>query len=333
MRSTNRFPRRIQPVDCDALELASLPPGEHRFRLALTEDGLAAPIRIPVRVFKGPRPGPTVGITAAVHGNEVNGIPTIHRLFQSLDPDELSGTVVAAAPINVPGYQRNIRQFSDGKDLNRAFPGKADGTESAVFAYALLERLVCHFDYLLDLHTASFGRVNSLYIRADMSQRETAELARVIRPQIVVHNKSGDGTLRGAAEERGIKSLTIEIGNPQRTQGGLIETSSIGLHEALEHLGVVEKDDVVPQSEAVECANSYWLYTDGGGLLEVFPGLTGRVEAGQPVAQLLNEWGGIYRTYEAPEAGIVVGKATNPVAVSGSRILHLGVLGKIEPVD
>lgn len=330
MQSTQRFPRSIQPVDCDQLDLAQLPPGEHRLRLALTEDGLSGPIRIPVHVYKGPKPGPTVGITAAVHGNEVNGIPTIHRLFRRLDPDDLSGTVVAAAPVNVPGYKRNTRGFSDGKDLNRAFPGKIGGTESSVYAYALMERLIRHFDYLLDLHTASFGRVNSLYIRADMSQPETAQLARVIRPQIVVHNKSGDGTLRGAAEERGIKSLTIEIGNPQRAQGQLVVTSSIGLHEALEHLGLVQADGEVPESEAAECSKSYWLYTDGGGLLEVFPALTSRVQAGQPVAQLLNEWGEVSRTYVAPQDGIVIGKATNPVAVSGSRILHLGVLGKVE---
>ncbi len=330
MKSTQKFVRGVIATPCETLDLDALTPGEHRMRLALTEDGTSYEIRIPVRIFKGHAPGPVVGITAAIHGNEVNGIPTIHRLFRRLDPTKLRGTVVAAAPVNLPGYLRNQREFSDGKDLNRLFPGSPNGTESQVFAHAVTTRLIRHFDYLLDLHTASFGRVNSLYIRADMTQPETAELARVISPQIVVHNKSGDGTLRGAAEELGIKAITVEIGNPQRAQEQLVVNSSIGLREALEHLGMVDADEEYNRAPAVECSSSSWLYTDGGGILEIFVGLTDRLVKGQPVAQLLNEWGEVHRTYEAPEDGIVVGRATNPVAQSGSRILHIGIVGRVE---
>jgi hypothetical protein len=281
-------------------------------------------------VLKGHQPGPIVGITAAVHGNEVNGIPTIHRLYRRLSPKALKGTVVAVAPVNLPGFLRNQREFSDGKDLNRAFPGRPEGNESQVYAHALMERVVSKLEVLLDLHTASFGRINSLYIRADMTRPETAELARVIRPQIIVHNKSGDGTLRGAAEERGINAITVEIGNPQRVQGKLVRCSSAGLRDALEHLGMVKADKESPSTEPVECKRSYWLYTDGGGFLEIFPSLRDRLTRGQPVAQLVNEWGEVHRTYEAPDDGVVIGMATNPVAQSGSRILHLGVPGTVE---
>lgn len=327
MKSTQKFARGMLATPCENLDLEALAPGEHRLRLALTEDGTSHELRIPVRVFKGHHPGPVVGITAAIHGNEVNGIPTIHRLFRRLSPPSLRGTVVAAAPVNLPGYLRNQREFSDGKDLNRLFPGSPVGTESQVFAYAVTERLIRHFDYLLDLHTASFGRINSLYIRADMTRPETADLARVIHPQIVVHNKSGDGTLRGAAEDLGIHAITVEIGNPQRAQENLVVNSSIGLREALEHLGMVDADEERITEPLVECSRSFWLYTDGGGILEIFPGLTDRLTKGQPVAQLINEWGEVHRTYEAPSDGIVIGRATNPVAQSGSRILHLGVIG------
>jgi uncharacterized protein len=329
MRSTQKFPRPIPATNCDSLDLEGLQPGVHRLRLALAEDGTSSSIRIPVQVLKGQKPGPVVGITAAVHGNEVNGIPTIHRLFRRLNTADLAGTVVAAAPVNLPGYLRNQREYSDGKDLNRLFPGNPEGTESQVYAHAILDRLVRHFNYMLDLHTASFGRINSLYIRADMTRPETAELARVIAPQIIVHNKSGDGTLRGAAEELGIHTITVEIGDPSRAQDDLVRSSSIGLRDVLEHLNMVTPDAESPQLETVECTRSYWLYTDGGGILEVFPQLTERVVRGQPVAHLLNEWGEVHRTYEAPEDGVVVGMATNPVAQSGSRILHLGVVGTV----
>jgi predicted deacylase len=196
------FARGVIATQVEELDLAALAPGEHRLRLALGEDGTSACVRIPVHVLKGRQPGPVVGITAAIHGNEVNGIPTIHRLYRRLNAETLKGTVVAAAPVNLPGFLRNQREFSDGKDLNRLFPGKPDGYEGQVYAHAVIQRLVRHFECLLDLHTASFGRINSLYIRADMTRTQTAELARVIRPQSIVHNRSGDGTLRGAAEDR-----------------------------------------------------------------------------------------------------------------------------------
>lgn len=330
MKSTQKFTRGVVAQPVDELDLVALPPGAHRLRLAVGEDGTSASMRVPVHVLKGSEPGPTVGITAAVHGNEVNGISSIHRLYRRLDSKALKGTVVAAAPINLPGYSRNQREFSDGKDLNRAFPGKADGSESQVYAHAVLQKIIRRFDYLLDLHTASFGRINSLYIRADMTRAKTAELARVIRPQIIVHNKSGDGTLRGAAEELGICAITVEIGNPQRAQPNMVRNSSAGLREVLEHLGMVEEDDESPRTgPTVECSSSFWLYTDGGGFLEVFPDLRDAVERGQPVAQLLNEWGEVHRTYEAPQQGVVVGMATNPVAQTGSRILHLGIEGTV----
>jgi predicted deacylase len=330
MKSTQKFARGIVATHVQDLDLESLAPGQHRLRLALAEDGTSACIRVPVHVIKGHQPGPVVGITAAIHGNEVNGIPTIHRLYRRLNAKQLQGTVVAAAPVNLPGFLRNQREFSDGKDLNRLFPGNPDGYESQVYADAVLQRLVRHFEYLLDLHTASFGRINSFYIRADMTRARTAELARVIRPQIIVHNKSGDGTLRAAAEDLGIHAITVEIGNPQRAQGKLVRCSSIGLRQALEHLGMVDPDEESPRDESVECARSYWLYTDGGGILEVFPDLRDTVSKGRPVAQLLNEWGEVHRTYEAPTDGIVVGLATNPVAQTGSRILHLGIPGTVE---
>jgi predicted deacylase len=207
-------------------------------------------------------------------------------------------------------------------------PGKPHGIESQVYAYRLMERIVRHFDILLDLHTASFGRVNSLYVRADMRSPDTAELARWVGPQIIVHNEGADGTLRGAAADRGIRAITIEIGNPQSFSRRKIKASRIGARDVLEHLGMVPPDEEVAVHEPVECERSYWLYTDSGGVLEVMPDPVDTVEANEPIAYLSDPWGQRIRTYRAPEAGIVVGKSTNPVATTGSRILHLGIVAR-----
>ena len=311
----------------EELDLASLPRDcKLPLHVEIFHDGLGQPVYLPLLVARGKRPGPVFGITAAVHGNELNGIPVIHRLFEQLDTKALRGTVVAVVAVNVPGVLLHQRPLSDGSDLNHTFPGRADGTVGEVIAHRLLERIVRHFDSLLDLHTASFGRVNSLYVRADMTNQPTAALAYLLRPQIVVHNPPSDRTLRGAAAELGIPAVTVEIGDPNRFQPNYVKTTLIGVRAALGEMHMLPKRVVAPGPEPVLCARSYWLYADHGGLLEVHPRVTDHVAEGEVVASLRDIFGEVVREYRAPEAGVVVGRSVNPVGQTGARILHLGVL-------
>lgn len=309
------------------LDLAPLERGRiHRFWIRMATDASASPISIPVMVARGRRPGPVVGVTAAVHGNELNGIPTIHRLFANLVADDLMGSVVAVPVVNMPGYLLHEREFNDGSDLNRLFPGVANGNTAQVYAHRFVERVVSKLEYLIDLHTASFGRVNSLYVRADMSSPVVAEMARLISPQIIVHNAGTDGTLRAAADDLGIPSITVEVGDPQRFQRGLIRSSRIGIQAVLAHLGMYDPDPSgLMREETIECARSFWMYTDSGGVLRVLVDVAQRVEKGQLVATISDLFGDLVREYYAADDGVVVGKSSNPVAQTGARILHLGI--------
>jgi predicted deacylase len=318
----------------DRLDLEPLQRGEtHRLWINLSENAMTRPLAVPVLVARGRRPGPVVGVTAAVHGNELNGIPTIHRLFRAIETDELKGTVVAVPVVNVPGYLREQREFSDDYDLNRLFPGAPDGNRSEVFAYRFVDRIVRHFEYLIDLHTASFGRINSLYVRADMTHPVAAEMARLMSPQIIVHNTGADGTLRSAADDLDIPSITVEVGDPQRFQRGLVKHSRIGIQAVLEHLDMLDHDEDPLVEETIECARSHWLYTDSGGVLQVLPGVADRVRKGERIAVQVDMFGDVTREYHAPEDGVVVGKSTNPVAQTGARILHLGIEGRVGPPE
>ncbi len=310
------------------LDLEALPAGLHHLALTLVEDALSQATRLPVIVALGVKPGPVVGLTAAVHGNEINGVRTIHHLFERIDPAELEGTVVGVTVVNVPAYLRNKRRFPDATDLNRIMPGREDGNESQVYAARFDREVLARFQYLIDLHTASFGRVNSLYVRADLTDPQAAGLARAIGADIIVHNASSDGTVRACAASRGITAITVEIGDPLVLDRGKIRTSRIGIRDVLENLGMVPHDHQQASRHAVECGKSYWLHTDTGGLLEVLPEVTEHVEAGAPIAHLFDPWGRRLRTYHAPESGVVIGRSSNPVATTGARILHLGVIGQ-----
>lgn len=309
------------------LDLESIPKGTiQRYWLHLVTDGMGLPVFVPVIVAKGRTGGPVVGLTAAVHGNELNGIPVIQRLFREIDAEQLRGTVVGVPVVNLPSLLRKKRRFIDGTDLNHIMPGRADGNVSQVYAYRIMNWIVRKFDYLIDLHTASFGRVNSYYIRADMDDKTTRRMALLQNAQIIVHNPPSDGTLRGAADELGIHAITLEVGNPNTFQKGHIRSGLTGIFNVLTDLDMIDDTVEEPEIPAVICRDSFWLYTDTGGVLTVQPGVTDLVEKGQEVAALRNIFGDLIKRYESPEAGVVIGKSVSPINQTGGRILHLGLV-------
>lgn len=303
------------------------PQGQKKnYWLKIISDGFSSPICIPVLVARGKEDGPILGVTAAVHGNELNGISVVQRLFDEIDVSELRGTIVGVPVVNVPGFIRKKRRFNDGVDLNHIMPGKADGNISQVYAYRFLNRIVKHFDYLLDLHTASFGRINSYYIRADMDNPVVNQLADLQNADIIVHNPPSDGTLRGAASELGIPAITLEVGNPNTFQRRLIRSGVTGIHNVICYLKMVEDEIELPEKEAVFCTSSAWMYTDVGGLLTVQVDLREWVKKGQLVASVKNIFGEKIKSYFAPADGVVIGKSVSPVNQTGGRILHLGII-------
>jgi predicted deacylase len=220
---------------------------------------------------------------------------------------------------------RKQRRFNDGVDINHIMPGKHNGNLSELYAFRFMDKLVKHFDFLIDLHTASFGRINSYYVRADMDQDATKELALLQNADIIVHNPPSDGTLRGAADELGIPAITLEVGNPSIYQKRLIRSGIEGVHNVLCHLNMVDDDIEPADKKTIICKKSFWLYTDRGGLLNVHVNLLDRLEKGQKVATIKNVFGITTNEYLAPEAGIVIGKSISPVNQSGGRILHMGI--------
>lgn len=319
----------------DDLILDDLEMGEvHRIQVHLSENSLGVPWRIPLIIIRGNKPGPVMGLTAAVHGNELNGISTMFKLIEEIDPKNLAGTLVLAPICNVPGYLMNQRAFSDNVDLNRIMPGKDEGATSNRYAYALTNKIISKFDYLLDMHTASHGRVNSLYIRADLENEETRNLAFLQNPQIVVQKYDETGTLRAWANDQGIPAITIEIGNANAFQHRLIDETLDGLLNTLKFYNMIEGEVTNLLDDAFICDNSYWIYSNKGGIVDVFPNLADKVTKGEVIAKVYDVFGHVHETIKADKSGVVIGKNVRPNCDSGTRILHLGVdLIEAEPED
>lgn len=330
MASSNGYENVKHVRRADRLELDRLAKGEFsRLFIELAENGITRPIQVPVVVAKGKKDGPIFGITAALHGNELNGIPVIHQLLQKVNLNTLRGTIVCVIVANVPGLLTERREFIDGVDLNHIMPGSPHGKMSHVYAYNLVDRITSHFNFLVDLHTASEGRVNSLYVRADLKKELPAQMAYLLRPQIIVHNPPSDYTLRGVAEESGIPAITVEICDPLRFQRDPIKRTLQGIRRIMNHIGMTPSR-LTSQLQSTNkppilCKKSFWILTRRGGLMNVFHSVTERVDKGELIAQQTNVFGDVIQDYLAPEDGIIIGHCTNPIGQTGARILHLGV--------
>jgi uncharacterized protein len=310
------------------LDLAAAPAGQiTRYWVHIVSTGMNQPVLVPVMIAKGLEPGPVLGLTAAIHGNELNGLPIIQQVFKGLDVHALRGTVVGVPVLNTPGFLLNQRYFNDAQDLNRIMPGNAMGNNGQVYAHRLIKKIIRHFEFLIDIHTASFGRVNSYYIRANMRIEQTARMAYLQNADIIVNNNGADGTLRSAAMAMDIPAITVEAGDPHKFQRGMIRSSITGIENVMADFGMIDQAIIEPDEPPVRCEHSYWLYTDAGGVLEVFPPITKHIAAGERIAVVRNVFGDKVKEYFAPQAGVVVGKSINPINQTGSRILHLGVEG------
>ena len=317
---------RVARIDYDSLDRGRV----HNLLLDLVEDALGQPTHIPVIVARGRREGPILGLTAAVHGNELNGIPVIHEVIRQLDLNQLRGTVVAALVVNVPGFRLHQREMDQGTDLNTAFPGRARGNEPQTYAHRVLHRLIKPMDRLVDLHTASFGRINSLYARADMDDPIARRMAYLLRPQLILHNQASDRTLRGNAMRLNTPAVTLEVGDPQRFQPQFIRSSVLGVRRIMGDAGMVPKRKVALGPEPVLCERSGWTYTGRGGLVRVHPKLLDRVKKGEVIATLVDVFGKEVAEYKAQDDGVIIGKSVTPAGATGARIAHIG---RIAPPD
>lgn len=323
------------PSVVDSLDIGSYEQGRmHRVWLRLGEDAMGTDVTVPVLIWRGLEEGPVLGLTAAIHGNELNGIGVIHKLKDSLDPRRMKGSIVAIPGLNREGLHRFQREYLDGTDLNRIFPGKSTGDRAQQMVAAIHAKVLPLMDYLVDMHTASFGRENSYYVRAGLAHDTLAMMARALGGDIILDNAGVPSfgaarstmTMRAASLKHGAYAVTAEYGNPQVYQPDLVARGAEGILRLMHGLGMYEYAEAAAVEEAMVCKRSFWLYSDRGGLLEVQVALAQKVMEGERIAVLKDPFGTVVAEYRAPEDGVVIGRSSNPVCHSGCRLIHLGIL-------
>ena len=291
-------------------------------KITLSESYSGADIQIPVFVWKGPKPGPTVAITAAVHGDEINGTGTIRKILRD-EPFHLSaGTLLLVPVVNILGFEQHSRYLPDRRDLNRAFPGSRTGSLAARLANSFFRRVIKHCDYCIDLHTAAVRRTNFPNVRADMSDPDLAEFARAFGAELIMDNKGPKGSLRVAACKAGCKTLILEAGEVWKVEPTVVEYATHGITNCLKFLKMVEGEPVKP-AYRLEVDATRWVRASNGGFLEFHVAPGDIVEKGEAIATNTDLLGESQNVISAPREGIILGMTTMPAVAPGDAICHI----------
>lgn len=284
---------------------------------------------VPVLVAHGAQPGPILCLTAAIHGDEINGIEIVRRVLHQTDPDDLSGTLIGVPIVNLDGFRRTSRYLSDRRDLNRYFPGDASGSYASRIARSLFQNIILKCDYLVDMHTASFYRTNLPQLRGDLKNPQVLAFSRHFGGMSVLHNNGADGTLRKAASDTGIPTLTMETGSPHALEQEAISFGVKGLKNLLHNLGMYKTMRLwlLPQPVFYQ---SEWVRSPQAGIMLSRVQLDEKVKVGQLLGRVVDPITNTSSDILSPINGTILGKALDQVVSPGFATFHIGVVATEE---
>lgn len=284
-------------------------------------------ISLPMTVVHGRRDGPTIWLSAAVHGDEICGVEIIRRVVSRLDARQMVGTVITVPIVNVHGFLGGDRYLPDRRDLNRSFPGSKTGPLAARMAHLLMREVVDRCEVGIDLHTGSDHRTNLPQIRADLDDDTTRDLTIAFGAPVMLHSRLRDGSLRAAATAAGATMLLYEGGEALRFDQNAIEVGVDGILRVIARLGMTPDSDPPPAAGVpIECPSSGWIRTRRSGIASLTVGLGDRVEKGRIVADVRDSVGRRLGQPRSRRDGIVIGHTQHPLVNQGDAIVHVAEL-------
>ncbi len=286
---------------------------------------------VPISIVHGARPGPVVTLLGAIHGDELVGPlaltylcgPNFMGLEKVIDASVLAGTIRIAPIVNLPGYRRMIRDFPDGRDLNRCFPGKSESNTTSRVANKLWDKIITSSDYIVDLHTAAKGRTNIPQIRANLAHASSNRIARSFGIETILDSEGPRGSLRRVANDNDIACITYEGGASDEADPESVQIAMYGIINLLRSLRMLPGFPSKPRFRML-ASGSVWIRSDQGGLLDVLAPAGSFVEEGEIVATITDpELPGVQHDVISPIRGLLISSATHPFVNSGSPIGHL----------
>ena len=282
---------------------------------------------IPVIVERAKQDGPSLLLISGIHGNELNGVEIIRQMLAQKFTKPAKGMVISIPALNIFGFINQTREFPDGKDLNRMFPGSKKGSLASIFAHHLMNEIIPHIDYCIDYHTGGTYRFNSSQIRISRDNRDLLELAKVFNPRYIVYAKHREKSFRQAASAAGKKVLLFEGGKSQDFNKRIINRGVKGTMRIMQHLGIRDFSTELEEtnfSPPVIIKESTWVRARQGGLFRFFVKDGAQVEKGEVIGTISDPYGRYEFKVKVPHSGYIIGLNHAAVVYKGDALLHLG---------
>ena len=288
------------------------------------ETSYGSKLEAPVNIIRGKYPGPTLCLTAAIHGDELNGVEIVRRLISKLSAKKLHGTVIGVPIVNLLGFTNGTRYLPDRRDLNRHFPGNPKGSSASRIAYSFFQDIVRHCDLLIDLHTGSLARTNIAQVRANLQVPEVLEFTTKFGSTAVLHSRKLRGNLRSAAVNYGIPAVALELGEPGSLQEKHIKEGVKIIQAVLRGVNMTRPFWATSGSQAV-FYSSRWVRVNYGGLLISNVDIGERIWEGTVLGSIVNPI--TDETFEilSPYSGRVLGMALNQFMLPGYAAFNIGI--------
>ena len=299
-------------------------PGQRRtVELPIADLYTGTSLSMPVHVICSRRAGPVLFVSAAIHGDELNGVEIVRRLLKRKALKSLRGTLLAVPVVNVHGFLSQSRYLPDRRDLNRSFPGSAKGSVAARLANVLVRKVVSKANFGIDLHTGAINRTNLPQIRADLDDDRTLDLARAFGVPVIVDAEAREGSLRACAQESGLPILTYEAGEALRFDELCIRAGLRGVVRVMRHIGMLPDGKTTDRVRPVVANATSWVRATASGIVSRVVDLGSRVVAGQLLATIGDPLGDHEEPVVAPFDGIVIGQSSLPLAHEGDALFNV----------
>ena len=281
-------------------------------------------LSMPLQVICGRRAGPVLFVSAAIHGDELNGVEIIRRLLRLKALRSIRGTLVAVPIVNVHGFLNQSRYLPDRRDLNRSFPGSAKGSIAARLAHTFFKQIVSKADYGIDLHTGAINRSNLPQIRGNLDDEKTLELANCFGVPVIVNANIRDNSLRDSVAELGVPILIYEAGEALRFDEISIKAGLRGILNIMRLVGMLPAKKAVKKPvEPVLARSTSWVRAPASGIVNTNVHLGSSVSKGQRLATISDPLGDSSDTLVAPFDGIIIGRSNLPLAHEGDALFNI----------
>lgn len=309
-------------------------PGERTtVRLPVADLYTGTSLAMPVHVVCGRREGPVLFVSAAIHGDELNGVEIIRRLLKRKALSSIRGTLLAVPIVNVHGFLDQSRYLPDRRDLNRSFPGSRKGSVAARMAHTFMNEIVEKANFGIDLHTGAINRSNLPQIRANLDDEATLQLAKAFGAPVVVNSNVRDGSLRQCAADKGMPMLIYEAGEALRFDELSIRAGLRGTINAMRHIGMLPLSKSARPVLPVVADSTSWVRAPDSGIVIRKVELGSRVTTGQALAIIGDPVGDEEAKVEAPFDGIVIGQSNLPLAHEGDALFNVAAFKSVSRAE